>query len=341
MNVLSMTVHFALVSSSQALNLSRSKKGNAMSRPRFHAVFSGFMFAAIAGVLAGPASAQPAARGAKFDQALHDSLPADIKKAGQITFGGLWETPPILSVDLARPDMPKGIAPDLAAGMGEVLGVRIKWLNLGWPAQLPGLQAGNVDVLFGQISETAERERSVADLIPFQKRGYGLLTAAGNPLKLARQADLCGVTVGVPIGSNTGAIIKSISQNDCAPAGKKPVDLREFNGATAMVQALRADTIQTYFDAAPSIAAIAASDPAAYAFVPLPVERMDTEYSAIAVSKDNPQLTTALAEALKRLIADGTYAAAYKGVAGMGQSALTPAEVIVNTITKTPVGKKM
>ncbi len=318
----------------------RSQPGKTMSR-RVSVAISTMVGVSVA--LVGFASAQTAADSAKspkFDKALHDSLPSSIKSAGAVTFGALWETPPIISVDLARPATPKGIAPDLAVGMGEVLGVRIKWLNLAWPAQLPGLQAGNVDVLFGQISDTVERERSVVDLIPFQKRGYGLLTAAGNPRKLAKLTDLCGVTVGIPIGSNTGAIIKSVSSVECVGAGKPAIDQREFNGATAMVQALRAGTIDASFDAAPSIATIAASDPAAYSFVALPSDHMDTEYSAIAVAKDNTQLTIALAEALKKVIADGTYAAAYKGVVGMSQSALTPDQIIINPLTRTPVGKK-
>ena len=291
----------------------------------------------------GYASAQSAVAGtksAKFDQALHDSLPASIKKAGAITFGALWESPPVISVDLAHPGMPKGIAPDLAAGMGEVLGVRIEWQNLAWPAQLPGLQAGNVDVLFGQISDTAEREQSIVDLIPFQRRGYGLLTIAGNPRKLATLADLCGVTVGIPIGSSTGTIIKNVSQTECVNARKPAIDYREFNGANAIVQALRAESIEASFDAAPSVAAVAASDPATYGFVALPTDHMDTEYSAIAVAKDNPKLTVALAEALKKLISDGSYAAAYVGVVGMSQSAITPAEIIINPLTKTPVGER-
>ena len=288
----------------------------------------------------GDARAQGAARGPKFDQALHDMLPAAIRSAGVISFGGLWETPPIISVDLARPGVPKGIAPDLAAGMGEVLGVRIQWLNMPWPAQLPGLQAGNVDVLFGQISDTAERERSVADLIPFQRRGYGLLTAAGNPKQLAKLTDLCGVTIAVPIGSVNGAVLRNISASQCVAAGKQAIVMREFNGATAMVQALRAGSVDAVFDSAPNLATTAASDTAAFGFVALPTDYLEPEYSAIAVSKENPQLTRALAEALKKLIADGTYAAAYKGVPGMSEAGLTPAQVIINPLTKTPVGTK-
>lgn len=290
--------------------------------------------------LGGAAAAQAPARGPRFDQALHDMLPAAIRSAGVISFGGLWETPPIIGVDLARPGVPKGIAPDLAAGMGEVLGVRVQWLNMPWPAQLPGLQAGNVDVLFGQISDTAERERSVADLIPFQRRGYGLLTAAGNPKQLAKLTDLCGVTIAVPIGSVNGAVLRSLSASQCVAAGKPAIVMREFNGATAMVQALRAGSVDAVFDSAPNLATTAASDTAAFGFVALPTDYLEPEYSAIAVSKENPQLTRALAEALKKLIADGTYAAAYKGVPGMSEAGLTPAQVIINPLTRTPVGTK-
>ncbi len=307
------------------------------------ALLAGLAFALVCGAVAGGASAQTtagAAKGPRFDQALHDSLPNSIKTAGEISFGGLWETPPILSVDLARPGAPKGIAPDLAAGMGEVLGVRIKWLNMPWPAQLPGLQAGNVDVLFGQISDTAERERSVADLIPFQRRGYGLLTAAGNPKQLAKLTDLCGVTIAVPIGSVNGAVLRNLSATQCAPAGKAAIVQREFNGGAAMVQALRAGSVDAVFDSAPNLATTAASDTAAFGFVALPTDYLEPEYSAIAVSKDNPQLTKALAEALKKLIADGTYAAAYKGVPGMSEAGLTPEQVVINPLTKTPVGTK-
>ncbi len=284
--------------------------------------------------------AADAARSPRFDKALHDMLPSAVRNAGAISFGGLWETPPIISVDLARPGTPKGIAPDLAAGMGEVLGVRIQWLNMPWPAQLPGLQAGNVDVLFGQISDTAERERSVADLIPYQRRGYGLLTAAGNPRKLAKLTDLCGVTIAVPIGSVNGAVLRNVSASQCVAAGKQAIVQREFNGAAAMVQALRAGSVDATFDSAPNLATTAASDPASFGFVALPTDYLEPEYSAIAVSKDNPQLTRALAEALKKVIADGTYATAYKGVPGMSEAGLTPEQVIINPLTKTPVGQK-
>ena len=260
--------------------MSRFQPSSARCRRTLVAVMA---MVAVSAALTGYASAQSAGstKSAKFNQALHDSLPASIKKAGSISFGAVWETPPIISVDLAHPASPKGIAPDLAAGMGEVLGVHIVWQNLAWPAQLPGLQAGNVDVLFGQISDTAEREQSIVDLIPFQQRGYGLLTAAGNPRKLATLNDLCGVTVGVPVGSSTGTIIKNLSKTECVGAGKPAIDYREFNGATAIVQALRADSIEASFDAAPSVAAAAAADPATYSFVALPACLVPESHDAI------------------------------------------------------------
>lgn len=274
----------------------------------------------------------------RFDQSLHDMLPADVKDSGTITFGALWETPPTIYVDAADPMNPVGIAPELADLLGEVLGTSVEWENLAWPAQLPGLQAGTVDVLFGQVSATADRERSVADLIPFQKRGYGLLVEAGNPMGLASLSDLCGVTSGVPIGSNTGEILKKVNQTECVDKGETPIDFREFNGATAAVQALRGGSIDTWFDASPSVAGIAASSPDAYGWVEVDNSGIDTEYSAIAVGKDNAALTEALTAAMKKLIDDGSYAEVYQDVEGGEQAMLTTDQIVPNPITKTPIG---
>lgn len=315
-----------------------------IARPRRSMLAAVAMFITLVAVMTVSASAQPmvsSAKGAKFDQALHDSLPESIKAAGVLTLGAVWETPPIISVNLANPSTPVGIAPELAAAMGKVLGVAIRWQNLAWPAQLPGLQAGNVDALFGQVSATAQRERSIVDLIPFQKSGYGLLTAAGNPLNLAKLTDLCGVAVGVPIGSSTGTLIKNVSQTKCVSAGKPAIKYREFNGATAAVQALRGESIGAWFDGAPSVVGIATANPGTFSSVIVRDDNTTTEYSCIAVAKQNPKLTTALAEALKRVISDGSYAAVYAGIAGMSGSALTPDKIVINPITHTPVGEKL
>ncbi len=278
----------------------------------------------------------PAADGL-FDQSLQDLLPDAIKKAGVISFGGLWETPPTLSVDAADPTKPAGIAPDTAALFGEILGVDIEWQNLAWPAQLPGLQAGSVDVLFGQVSITAEREQSIVDLVPFQTRDHGLLVAAGNPLKIDSIASMCGMTIAVPIGSNQSAKVAEISQTECVDAGKPAVETSEYQGGAAAVAALRAGGVDAWFDVLPNVKATAASDTGTFAAVPVPQSEMPTEYSGIAVSKENPGLAEAIAGALRILIENGMYDTIYESHGGTNQ--LSVDQVVINPITGTPAGE--
>ena len=172
--------------------------------------------AAVIGLLAGCAASTPAASTSSASDtaknpALAKLLPASIKKSGTISFGALWETPPVISVSTTDSSTPIGISPDIAAAIAPILGVKVTWKNLQWPAQLPGLQSGNVDVLFGQVSVTKEREQSIVDLIPFTKDGQTILVAAGNPKKLTSLANACGTTIGAAVGSTLSAEVEGAS----------------------------------------------------------------------------------------------------------------------------------
>ncbi|MGA1837264.1 transporter substrate-binding domain-containing protein [Herbiconiux sp. 11R-BC] len=292
--------------------------------------------AAIALVGCSSSSSTPstaAATGA-VDQSLHELLPASIQSSGVITMGALWETPPVISVDVNNADVPVGIAPDLAALLGAKLGVDVTWSNMQWPAQLPGVQAGTIDALFGQVSITAEREQSVVDLVPFQQSTESLLLPADNPHKVAKIADMCGLTIAVPVGSNQSAQAKAVSDASC---GSKPITLAEYPGATGAVQALRAGTVDAWFDTTSAIDALVASDSATYTSAVIPESEVPTSFTGIAVSKSQPGLTEALAGAMKAIIEDGSYAAVYDKYEVPSQ-AITVDQVVVNPMTGTAPG---
>ena len=273
-----------------------------------------------------------------FDQGLHDLLPEGIQKSGTISFGALWETPPTISIDEADPTKPAGITPDLAALFGEILGVDVEWQNLAWPAQLPGLQSGSVDVLFGQVSITEEREQSVVDLIPFQKRTYGMLVPDGNPAGAERLADMCGLTIGVPIGSKQAERVTAISDAECVAKGESAIKMNEYQGAAAAIQALRAGTVDGWLDASPNIISMATSEDAAFDGIELPTDEIAVEYTGIAVAKDNPGLTEALVGAMRLIIENGDYAKVYESFDVKTEDmALT--EVVANPLTGTPAGE--
>lgn len=293
----------------------------------------------LAGCAAGTTDATPAATdGASlFSQELHDLLPASIQDSGVVSFGALWETPPLISVDVNDPTVPIGITPDLSALIGEVLGVDVEWQNLQWPAQLPGVQAGNVDALFGQVTITEERELSIVDLVAWNQSTESILVAAGNPESIESLADLCGLVAAVPIGSTQGEYVAAASE-DCVAAGKAAIDVQEYQGATAAIQALRAGTVDAWLNSTADQEAAVAADPSAFEAVLIPESEVATTYGGIAVAKDQPGLSEALAGALKLLIEDGSY----QGVLeewGASANALTVDQVLINPITGTPAGE--
>lgn len=298
-----------------------------------------FIALALAGC-AGGGSASPAepADSGRFDQALHEKLPESIKENGVISFGGLWETPPGLGVDPEDPTKPAGIAPDLVAHFSEILGVDVEWQNLQWPAQLPGLQAGSVDVLFGQVSITAEREQSIVDLVPWGANRLSLLLPADNPYDVKSFSELCGRTISVGIGSNQIPNIQAVSDSDCVAKGKPAIELAEYQGAAPAIQALRAGTVDAWIDGQPEIEAVVESDKATFSSVVIPEDQVPVEFSGIAIAKDNPGLTEAIVGAMRILIETGAYQEILESY-GSQRQALILEELTANPVTGTAVGE--
>ena len=308
---------------------------------------------------ASPATTQAAAESETASSTAPDSSPATTEAASEsetasstapdsssspeallpdrdtLSFGALWETPPMIGVEPADTSTPVGVAPDLAAAMAPLLGVNVEWQNMQWPAQLPGVQSGVVDVLFGQVTITEERELSIVDLIPFYKTTLSLLLPAGNPEGLTRLADACGLSIGVPVGSIQSDLVAKINETACVPNGEDPIVPAEYQGASAAISALRAGTIDGWLNAYGENKA--AADETGLALVTLPEDEYAGDYTGLAVSKQQPEVSIALVEALKQLISDGTYGDIMDKW-GLGANTVTADEVVINPITQTEVG---
>ncbi|WP_306205457.1 transporter substrate-binding domain-containing protein [Actinoplanes sp. RD1] len=280
-----------------------------------------------------PAAANPSAT---TDSTLAADLPDAIKSAKQISFGALWETPPVISVTTTDTSTPVGVAPDLAAAIAPLLGVSVTWKNMQWPAQLPGVQSGSVDALFGQVSATAEREQSVVDLVPFYKSTMALLMLSDQTSGVTGLASMCGKKIGIPVGSIQGDTIKKVSDASCAG---NPIQPAEYQGATAAISAVKAGTIDAWMDSTTSQQAVVKQSGSTFGVAEVPASEFEPQYTTIAVGKSQPGLTKALLGAMQKLVADGTYAqimAKYD----LQSAAITAAEVVANPVSKTAIGAK-
>lgn len=292
-----------------------------------------------AGILAGcstSSSEADANTASDVDSELRAMLPDDIRDAGVISFGALWETPPTIGVDPSDPSTPIGFAPDFAAEFGALLGVEVEWQNLQWPAQLPGVQSGSVDVLFGQVSITEEREKSIVDLITYRSGDFAILHAAEDEGQYARLDDMCGMSVAAPVGSTQVEYLTAASDR-CADAGEPAIAVTEYQGATAAIQAMRAGTVDAWLNGVNEQEEAAATNGGEFAVFPIPNDEVPPEMSGLAIGKDSAQLTEAIHAAFARLVEDGTYDELMEEWEMTG--AITAEELLINPITGTPAGE--
>jgi ABC-type amino acid transport substrate-binding protein len=281
-------------------------------------------------------SATTTAAAGSADATLAAELPDSIKSSKQISFGALWETPPVISVTTTNTSTPVGVAPDLAAALAPVLGVSVKWQNMQWPAQLPGVQSGAVNALFGQVSATADRETSVVDLIPFYRSSMALLMTPAKANGVTGLASMCGKKIGVPVGSIQSDTVKAVSKASCTG---NDIKLAEYSGATAAISAVRAGTVDAWMDSTTSQKAVVAKAGSTFTDVEIPDSEFAPQYTTIAVSKTEPGLTKALLGAMQKIVADGSYAKIMEKY-DLKDAEITSDELVVNPVTKTPIGQK-
>lgn len=298
-------------------------------------------------VLAGCSSAEPeapaddagseTAEGA-FNQELHDLLPDHVKDSGVVKVAGAFDNPPNLYVDVNDADVALGVAPDLSAAISEIIGVDFEWVNTQWPGQLPGLDAGTYDAIWGQVSVTEERELGIIDLIPFSQHGLGWLVPAGNPEGFSGWESACGKKVGVTVGSIFTEVLANVSADICESAGLPAIDVSEFQGSEH--SAILAGNIDAGIDANTVMQSTAESQ-ADFDAIEIPSEESFAFYPGLAgigISKANPGLSEAIAGAMQILYENGTYQEIMD--ANDASDDLPSEELIrVNALTQTPAGE--
>ncbi len=105
------------------------------------------------------AAAAPSGGGAKFDQALHDALPAAMKKAGVMTLATDPTDPPLEFYNEKNELV--GAEVDLAAALGFVLGVKVNLVPSKFDAIIPGVEAGRFDGSVSGFADRKERQKLV------------------------------------------------------------------------------------------------------------------------------------------------------------------------------------
>jgi polar amino acid transport system substrate-binding protein len=230
-------------------------------------------------------------------------VPAPIKSKGTLTVASEAEYAPN---EFIAPDGHTviGMDPDLVKALGAVMGLKTTVVNSTFEAIIPGLAAGRYDVGASSFTDTKEREKTV-DFVTYLSVGQAFLTKANGGPKPNTLADLCGHKVSVEKG--TVELEEAEKQNTKCKAAGKPITLLIFPGQNAANLALSSGRAEIDYADSPIIA---------YQVRKLGVSvRSSPTFGAapygLALPKGNGMAKPVL-EALKGLIANGTYTAILK-----------------------------
>ncbi|MGW6415952.1 ABC transporter substrate-binding protein [Streptomyces sp. NPDC055055] len=241
------------------------------------------------------------------DQKLHDLLPEKIKKAGEVRVATDVPYPPFeMFLKEGEPAL-TGLDYDLGQAIGAKLGVRFRFTPQKFDGIVPAIQAGKFDAAMSAITDNKERQK-VVDFVDYSQSGSGILVAEGNPAKVTTLDDLCGRKAAVQTATNQLDLLKE-HQAVCTKAGKGRIDIQTFPKDSDAQLALRSGKVVAQVLTKPAAGWVAktadggktfdlAEDPAAPG-------GYNASPNGIAVSKDLPQLTDAIQQALQALIDDG------------------------------------
>jgi polar amino acid transport system substrate-binding protein len=267
-----------------------------------------FALAALAGCGGGKkttptGSTAPAATTPSVNATLAAQVPAAIKAKGTLVVASEAEYAPN---EFIAPDGHTviGMDPDLVKAIAAVLGLKAKVVNSTFEAIIPGLAAGRYDIGASSFTDTKEREKTV-DFVTYLSVGQAFLTKTNGGPAINSLSELCGHTVSVEKGT-TEAEEAEKQNKKCKEAGKQ-IKLLIFPGQNDANLALASGRAEVDYADSPIIAyqvrKLGVSVRSSPAFGEAPY--------GLALPKGNG-MAKPLLEALKVLMADGTYAAILK-----------------------------
>jgi polar amino acid transport system substrate-binding protein len=242
-----------------------------------------------------------AAKGARFNQALHDRLPQSVRDRGFLRVGTDASYAPMSSFG---PDGRTiiGMEPDLGVEIGHVLGVRLQFVNTDFSKLLAGVAGGEVDLAMSAMTDTPERAKT-ADFVNYFSAGTSILVQRGNSAGITDINDLCGKVVAVE-NATTQVDLLARTQKNC---GGHLITVKTYTTNSDALVELRTGRVVAVLNDFPP-AAFLVNDPRTKSHYQL---ASTTQYEpglyGIVVAKGQPGLRDAAQGAFEELLSSGVY----------------------------------
>ena len=173
---------------------------------------------------------------------LSEKYPSLVGKTLKI--GADPQTPPYVMRTESDFNKVVGIDADLARAVFDCHGIKYEFFLGGWSGLLPAVISGQIDVMWNNLYYTAERAKK-ADYVVYMQAGTGAMAKAGNPSGAAAIDELCGLTVGVGLGTVEEAAVRNETEK-CVSSGKSEIKIMTFPDVATgarLIDSGRADII--------------------------------------------------------------------------------------------------
>ena len=197
---------------------------------------------------------------------------------------------------------PTGFDVELMEAIAAKMGKTSNLTSGAFDGLLLALQGKKFDAVCAAMGIIPDREKEVLFSIPYYRSDMGIMY---NPAKnnITKPEDLVGKTVGVQVGT-TGEIDAKLIP------GVKVSSYPDIQLATQDLENGRIDAVVNDY---PVCTAYASTHPALKVIDTTSIAGQDlTQLYGIAVRKDDTQLKSDIDAALRKVVADGTYATLYR-----------------------------
>ncbi len=227
--------------------------------------------------------------------------PNDLLTPGTLTVGSDTTYPPQEYIDTAT-NQAAGFDIDLIKAVAARMGLQTRVVTTSFDTIIDSLVAKRFDIVISAVSVTPERQKKV-DFVPYFNAGESLLVQNGNPRKITKVSDLCGLPVGVQNGTVEQAELKT-ANDACRNAGKPAITVTALTNQTDVIQLLATNrVVATYQDS-----------PVTDYFIKLNPGRFTVAGSVtnagpegIVVRKGDTSMFNAVQAAFNQVKASGTY----------------------------------
>jgi polar amino acid transport system substrate-binding protein len=235
------------------------------------------------------------------DEALAAKVPDAIKSDGKLVIGTDSSYPPNEFLDTDGKTV-IGWDVDLFNAVAAKLGLKTEWQSAVFDAIIPGIDSGKYEMGVSSFFITDERKKQ-ADMVSYYNVGTQWLTKTGNPNGIQPDA-ACGKKVAVQTNTAQDTDDLAKRQEKCKSEGKPAITIDRYqrqDQATASVVSGKDD------------ATLADSPVMAYAVkqtngqLELLGDAYDTYFYGSVIKQGQAEFAQAVADAVKALIADGTY----------------------------------